>query len=199
MPYPSAETNTSDPLLLIWRVAEHDEQALEILYEKFQKYVLAIARRLLRSDFEAEEVLQDVFLALWRHPPEVHAGLPSLLTWLSVTTRNQCWMRHRRYHRGQPGADTPHDAEHAELLFEKLAEAELRSNLEKEFLLAPQKHRQVLCLTYYEDIGATEIARRLHLPVITVRKRLDAAVALLRRRHSEAIERRSAPFVATRA
>ena len=84
-------------LLLIERIYNHDQIAFEALYLQFHNYVHGIAWRLLHSDCETEEVVQDVFMALWRHPPRLRYGIRSLLAWFTGTTRNQCWMRMRRF------------------------------------------------------------------------------------------------------
>jgi RNA polymerase sigma-70 factor (ECF subfamily) len=174
------ETST-DPLMLVLRIMDHDEIAFERVFRHFRKHVLFMAMKLLRSQCDAEEVLQDVFMALWHRPPALAHGLPSLVAWLTVTTRNQCWMRMRRAQPESPAGEA-RDPGHFEPVLEKLVGAELRSILEREFLRTPQKHRDVLKLTYFGGLGATAIASELNVPVITVRKRLEGAIAHLRRR-----------------
>ncbi len=170
-----------DARKLVLRIIDHDEIAFESLYLRFQKHVLGMAQRLVKSEDEAEEVLQDVFMALWRKPPALLYGLPSLLAWFAVTTRNQCWMRLRRSQYETLAKNTSTRGTYDDPVLERIAEAQLRSTLEKEFLRAPRKHRDVLKLTYYGDMGATEVANTLNLPVFTVRKRLQVAVTNLRR------------------
>jgi RNA polymerase sigma-70 factor (ECF subfamily) len=178
---PAELQTAADARVLVLRIIEHDELAFERVYEQFQKHVFVMALGLLQSEFEAEEVLQDVFMALWRRPPTLPHGLPSLIAWFTVTTRNQCWMRLRRAQHETFPRETFQDPEYLEPVIERMAETELRCTLEREFLRAPQKHREVLTLTYYGDMGATEIANHLSLPVITVRKRLEVAISTLRR------------------
>ena len=168
-------------LALIEGIVNHDQSAFESVYEKFQKYVFAIAKRLLRSEFEAEEVQQDVFLALWLHPPAIQHGFPSLIAWFTATTRKQCLMRLRRSQKPPFSERLSSEPESPERVVDSIVETEKRVRLEKEFLRAPPKHLEVLKLAYYEDMGATEIAHCLGLPVITVRKRLDAATSRLHR------------------
>lgn len=177
----AGDTEGSEARLLVLRIIEHDELAFETVYEKFQKHVFVTAHRLLQSELEAEEVLQDVFMALWRRPPTLTHGLPSLIAWFSATTRNQCWMRLRRSQLEVLSAETCQIAEYFEPVDERIVEGELRCTLEREFLRAPKKHREVLELAYYSDMGATEIANHLRVPVITVRKRLGVAISRLRR------------------
>lgn len=169
-------------IALIERIAKREPEALDLLYARFQKYILAIAQRMVRSESQAEEVLQDVFLALWRCPPNVANGLPSLVAWLTETTRKQCWLRFRRARR-EPIPEEPSDElRYSDPILERAIEAQLRVKLENAFLLMPPKHRQILALTYFDGLGPTEIARRLNLPVITVRKRLGTATKRLHQR-----------------
>ncbi|HYL39158.1 MAG TPA: sigma-70 family RNA polymerase sigma factor [Bryobacteraceae bacterium] len=168
-------------LALIEGIAKRNQSAFEDVYEKFQKYVFVIAKRLLRSEFEAEEVQQDVFLALWLHPPAVQHGFPSLIAWFTATTKKQCLMRIRRSQKPPFSQSLSAEPEYSERVVDRMVETEKRVKLEREFLHAPPKHLEVLKLAYYEDMGATAIAHRLGLPVITVRKRLDAATSRLHR------------------
>ena len=170
--------------VLIERIARHDQSAFEDVYQKFHKYVYVIAKRLLRNDLEAEEVQQDVFLALWLRPPAIQHGLPSLVAWFAATTRKQCLMRIRRSDKPALAQSLAAEPGYPEQVLDKIVETEKRVKLEREFLRAPRKHMEVLQLTYFEDLGATEIATRLGLPVITVRKRLGAATNRLHRHFS---------------
>jgi RNA polymerase sigma-70 factor (ECF subfamily) len=190
----SNRCGSAEAPLLVLRIVEHDEVAFEAVYEKFQKHVFVTAHRLLQSELEAEEVLQDVFMALWRRPPALPHGLPSLIAWFSATTRNQCWMRLRRSQPEIYSAQTCQFPEYFDTVHERIAEGELRSTLEKEFRRAPQKHREILELVYYGGMGPTEIASHLRVPVITVRKRLEVAVSRLRRHLNSAAVTSSSGF-----
>jgi len=166
---------------LINRIVDRDQEAFEILFGKFRNYVFGLARGMLRSESEAEEVLQDVFLGLWLRPPSTRHGVPSLLAWLAVTTKKQCWLRLRRSQHEIQSDRSQRQLEYLEPVVDRIAEMESREKLEKELPFTPKKHLEVLRLAYYDDMGATQIATLLGLPVITVRKRLDAATSRLRR------------------
>jgi RNA polymerase sigma-70 factor (ECF subfamily) len=175
---------SEDVTRLVGQISDGDQSAFERTYENFRGYVFALAQRHVRCEFEAEEVLQDVFLALWNRPPMAQFGLPSLIAWLRVTTRNHCWLRLRRLQPTMVALGSCEELHYSEALNEAIGLAEMRTRLETEFPKAPPKHQEVLELTYYQDMGATEIARHLGVPVITVRKRLEAATARLNRHFS---------------
>ena len=88
---------------LLARIAEGDRKAFAVVMERHLDRVFCLARRVLLSDGDAEEVAQEVFLTLWQKAENWRPGRARLSTWLYRVTLNRC-LNHkarvqRRYHR----------------------------------------------------------------------------------------------------
>ena len=85
---------------LIARICSGDEGAMAALYDRYARVVYAVALRVLTDTGAAEEVLQDVFMQLWRNPRAFDASRGSLMAWLAVITRNRAidHLRKQRTH-----------------------------------------------------------------------------------------------------
>lgn len=168
--------------LLLGRIADGDEAALDALYRGHAAAVLALARRMLRSDADAEDLLHDVFVEAWRSAARFDAARGSARSWLMVRCRTRALDRIRspRHQRrtelsehehaglesGQPSADRWADSQRA---MAGLAH------------LAPP-HRQVIELAYQRGLSSSEIAAALDIPIGTVKSRTAAALRQLRQK-----------------
>ena len=186
-PAPRPEADASDGML-VRRVADGDDGALETLYDRYGRPAFALARRITGDPVFAEEVVQEVFLALWRDPvkydPE-RGGFPS---WLLATThhkavdaiRREETVRRRRVTLADEAAtftsattDLPpvEDAAWSGLRGERVRRA-LGS--------LPEPQREALVLAYYAGYTQREIAERTNTPLGTVKTRMLAGMRRLR-------------------
>src|SRR3954449_10673729 len=81
----NAPSSPAEPLTdaaLLRQVLERRPEALSALYDRYAPALLAVARRILGTPADAEEVLQEVFLHVWNHPGRYDAGRSSVSTWL---------------------------------------------------------------------------------------------------------------------
>src|SRR5580698_10859849 len=94
---PSADPNamTPDPALLT-AIRSGDQDAMAEVYDRYSSVVYAVALRVLQDAGAAEDVLQDVFLQLWRNPDAFDASRGSLAAWLAVISRHRSIDRLRR-------------------------------------------------------------------------------------------------------
>jgi RNA polymerase sigma factor (sigma-70 family) len=187
-PAPRPEADASDGVL-VRRVAAGDHAALEALYDRYGRPAFALARRITGEPVFAEEVVQEVFLALWREPgkydPE-RGGFPS---WLLATThhkavdavRREETVRRRRaqlaaeadWFTSASAADVPP--------VEDAAWAGLRGERVRQALGAlPPAQREALVLAYYAGYTQREIAERTNTPLGTVKTRMLAGMRKLR-------------------
>src|SRR5215467_1673528 len=75
--------------MLVSAIRFGDEQAMAQLYERYSPIVYSVALRVLGNTAAAEDVLQEVFMQLWRSPEMFDASRGSLPGWLAVITRNR--------------------------------------------------------------------------------------------------------------
>src|ERR1700722_18418124 len=84
-PPPSAQ----DDAALLALVQRGDEYAMASLFDRYSKVVYSVALRVLRDPSSAEDVLQEVFMQIWRNPDGFIATRGSLGGWLAVVSRNR--------------------------------------------------------------------------------------------------------------
>jgi RNA polymerase sigma-70 factor (ECF subfamily) len=187
------EVDASDGVL-VRRLADGDHDALEALYDRYVRPSFALARRITGDKVFAEEVVQEVFLALWRDPAKydpLRGGFPS---WLLAAThhkavdavRREQTVRSRRaslaeeadYYTAAPAADLPpvEDAAWAGLRGERVRKA---------LSTLPSPQREALVLAYYAGYTQSEIAERTGAPLGTVKTRMLAGMRRLRQQLDE--------------
>jgi RNA polymerase sigma-70 factor (ECF subfamily) len=160
---------------LVARMAEGDVVALAVLYERHSRAVYAVARSVLRSSQEAEDLTHDVFLEAWRRSDEYSEERGSVRAWLYMRTRSRALDRLKAAGHSLRAAVEPSPRATPTSLVERYR---LRERLSK----MPDILQQVLILGYFEGMTTSEIAERLGVPVGTVKSRTRLALEALRKR-----------------
>ena len=174
------------------RAAAGDAGAFDALVTLFGGRVFSVALRLLQDRGEAEDLAQEVFVALYHHLPEFR-GESRLSTWIYRITKNRALNRlkflKRRQHGAQSDVDDPtvarlvsdpetgDGAERDPL--KKLHGHALSAVLEKHLRELPEEQRSLVILRDLEDLSYEEIAEVTGLPLGTVKSRLHRARAEL--------------------
>ena len=173
------------------RVAAGDRQAFELLMRRHNRRLYRLARASMRDDAEAEDALQEAYLAAYRAIGR-YRGEASLSTWLSRLVLNECLGRLRREKRRDTivpicGSDALDAEEFASMDSTKtpspdeaLARSEIRALLERRLDELPEDFRVVFVLRSVEDLSVEETAQCLGIPEATVRSRHFRARSLLR-------------------
>lgn len=138
-----------------------------------QGMVHAIAWHFLRDRAGAEDVAQDVFLALYAHRRDI-TSQRHLLFWLRQTASRKCLDRRRRPSPEPLEAEPPAPADPP-------ADPWQRDRLRRLMTLLPAKPRMVLLLRYQQELAIEEIAAMLRMPPATVKSHLRRGLAQLRR------------------
>ncbi len=172
---------------LLNRIAQRDDQAAKVLYERHHGYVRHFARQHLRDDAQIEEVVQDVFISIFRKPLAFQ-GESRLSTYLCTIARRRVMDIHRsRYAHPEMEAineehleNTPSDSPEADVettVARRQAGHALQGCLEK----LPMVQREAFFWAHVEECTDTEVAQRLQVAVGTVKSRLHAARQALKR------------------
>lgn len=165
------------------------EDALRILFERHGPSVKALAWRMLDSREEAEEVLQDAFMRLYRHAERFEPDRASLRTWLFAVTRNLATSRLRK--RGARPKKLASVDLHAPPLQATVGAPDdpLPGILVKDALgHLEQDERELLDGAFYLGFSHAELAEAHGLPLGTVKSRVRRALIKLRRLLEEGIE-----------
>ena len=174
---------------LLARVERLDEAALAALYDRYRILACTIALRITGDHAVAEEVLQDVFLSVWRTAGGFQpAG--SVAAWLTGiarhraidATRGATFRARGSEHGLEPALELPADDHPEEQAARRLAGEQVRAALGQ---LSPAQ-REAIELAYYGGMSQSEIAARLRAPIGTVKTRLRLGLTHLRRALGEA-------------
>jgi RNA polymerase sigma-70 factor, ECF subfamily len=162
--------------LLVVRCQAGDDDAFEELVARYHPRLRYYLRRLLPGEDEVDDVLQEVWLAVFRALPRL-ADPSAFVAWLYRIARNKSaiqWRRQpdRSLEAGEVVEDASHDNE-----FGADDAQEIHAALGR---LAPD-HREVLVLRFLEDMPYEQIAKVTGCPLGTVRSRLHYAKSALRR------------------
>jgi RNA polymerase sigma-70 factor (ECF subfamily) len=174
--------NTRDDAALIARLRAGDENAMADLYDRYSGVVYGVALRVLRDTTAAEDLLQEVFLQLWRRPQSFNADRGRLAPWLAVIARNRAIDVLRKRPLEDDISELPIatgvDLEDAAV--ERLAVDKVRTVLAG----LPPEQRKALEMAFFEGMTHTEIAAKTGEPLGTVKTRIRSALLALRKAFS---------------
>ena len=167
---------------LVRRLKARDEAALAELYDLLAPWILGLAFRILRDEDEAEQVVGEVFVQVWRHVDQHDARRGPLVPWILSIARNRALDALRRRDRWWRKADRWHQAQQVEPGDVEPASHEasvpgwpLHREVHAALAALPDELRRVVLLAYFEGLTHSEIARRLNQPLGTVKTRLRIA------------------------
>jgi RNA polymerase sigma-70 factor, ECF subfamily len=176
-----------DPKLVV-RVAKGDHQALSQLYDQSSTVLFSLALRILGSREEAADVLQEIYLDIWKKAVRYDIGRGTPIAWLITLTRSRAVDRLRARGSRAPRQMNPSPA-HAETSqagdqpsrpFNSPADQDLRNRIHEAWANLPQVQRRVIELAYYEGLSNTEIAAQIDQPVETVKAGIALGLSQLR-------------------
>lgn len=169
-------TKTPDGVL-VRRMAAGDRQALAALYGRYSTTLLGVAIRIIGHRGEAEDLVHDIFLEVWRKADRWRAERGTVRTWLLLRLRSRALDRLRspRLARGVSLDEGLPDYAEVTVAPDDPSLAADRRRVREAVASLPPEHRAVLTLAAFEGRSASEIARRLDLPLGTVKSRILAA------------------------
>jgi RNA polymerase sigma-70 factor, ECF subfamily len=170
---------TEEDVQLLDRVRRGDEQAMASLYDRYSKVVYSVALRVLRDPASAEDILQDVFLALWRRPETFVASRGSLGGWLAVVARNRSIDTLRRRRPSEQVEEV-----YLASPFDLANEAERNTMMQRAraiIMRLPLDQRKTLEMAYFDGLTHSEIAEITGDPLGTVKTRIRSALLSLRK------------------
>ena len=167
---------------LLHAVARGDEAALASLYDRYRLILFGLILRILHSRPEAEDILQDVFIQVWKTAGNYDESRGRPFTWLVTLARSRAIDRLRALGSRQRVADESVQAapESVSDAATDALQSEQRGVVRAALRELPAEQREALVLAYFEGLTQTEIAARLNAPLGTVKTRMRSGMIKLR-------------------
>ncbi len=166
---PSPATSLVTDGTLLQALQNQQMSALEMLYHRYGGVVYGMALKVLKTPHEAEDLAQEIFLALWHHPP--NPDHPHLARYLVAMTRSRAIdkLRSRQRHfnllqRWQQVAPLETAS-----LYDQAVLTERAQQVRLALAELPEEHRQVIEMAYDQGLSQSEISNQLHAPLGTVK------------------------------
>jgi RNA polymerase sigma-70 factor (ECF subfamily) len=179
------------------RVRAGDRDAIDDLYQRFRRPAYALARRILGDDGLAEDVLQDVFVTVWRDPSAFDRARGSVASWLLAMVHHKAVdaVRREESHRRRQGRaqdDLVLSAPTAARDVEDDAVGRVESERVRVALgVLPSLQREALTLAYYGGYTQREVAALTGAPLGTVKTRMLAGMRKLKEELGDRVGGRS--------
>jgi RNA polymerase sigma-70 factor (ECF subfamily) len=151
----SEDTDIADGPLLT-RAGRGDVVAFRALIDRHLTSILAIARRMLKDDAEAEDVAQEAMLRLWRTASTLELGGGGVRPWLRRVVSNLCIDRLRAGQRTEVTDAVP-EQEVPPRQLQALGDAELSARVDTALKALPERQRLALTLFHYEGLSQGEV------------------------------------------
>jgi len=177
---------SADPInavYLVRQVARQDREAFSRLYDRFSSLVFTLAMRMLKVRSDAEDLLQEVFVQVWRQGSNYNEDRGSPEAWIINIARSRAIDKIRAIRRMEKSfvlTDDPARAESSANVEASAAESEARLAMDSALANLPEAQRKVLELAYFDGLTQTEIAERLAEPLGTVKTRMRSGIQRLR-------------------
>ncbi len=173
------EIGAVDETTMLTRIGQRDENAMEAVFRRYSGPVYSVALRVLRDSGQAEDILQEVFLQLWRKPAAFVQNRGSLGAWLVVIARNRAIdvLRRRKPSDSVDDVALTSPINVADEAERNIAMQRVRSVIAN----LPEEQRRTLDLAYFEGLSHSEIASRTGDPLGTVKTRIRQALITLRK------------------
>jgi RNA polymerase sigma-70 factor (ECF subfamily) len=180
---------------LLQRIAAHDTAALAELYDRHSRLLFGLILRIVRDRGEAEEILQEVFLRMWKRAETYDALVGGPLPWIVRVARN-CAIDRLRARRLRAAVETPAIAAAAteavpatniQTPEAAVLGAERRQSLASALAGLPAEQRRLIEAAFFEGYTHSELAQRFGLPLGTVKTRIRVGMIAMRQRLEHAV------------
>lgn len=179
----AVSTEGARSIQLIQQVAKQDREAFGQLYDTFSSLVFTLAMRMLKVRSDAEDLLQEVFLQIWRQAGNYSQERGSPEAWIINIARSRAIDKIRSSRRMDKSfvlTEDPAAAESNSGVESSAAASEMRLTVNSALANLPDAQRRVLELAYFDGLTQSEIAARLSEPLGTVKTRMRSGIQRLR-------------------
>jgi RNA polymerase sigma-70 factor (ECF subfamily) len=170
---------------LVRRLVEGQLEALDALHERYTPALTSLAARQL-GRAAAQDIVQDVFVSVWRHAQSFDPRRGTFRAWVAQITRRRIINEVRR-RRSRPQAEADPDdtllakvSDEAPDISDQLAADERRSAVRGALEVLPRSQREAIVLAFLDEFTHAEVARTLRIPLGTTKTRIRSGLLKLR-------------------
>lgn len=182
-------TSASDIELITAISHDRSEKALEELYRRYRPMLRTVIHRVMNTDADCDDVLQDVFIQVWNQASAYSSEKGHLLGWLITMARRRALDRVRqkcaymnatdRYEKSVERSKP--DLRESSVVDQEVQRNELRGCMAKLMQALPEAQRQAVRLSFYQGLSQREISSYLSVPLGTVKTRIELGMRKLGR------------------
>lgn len=177
----SVSSDRGELAAIVRAIAGGDRKAMATLYQRTSSKLFGICVRLLGSEAEAEDVLQDVYVTVWGKAGTFDAAKASPITWLSVLARNRSIDRLRKRRIKFEDVDAAKDiADTDPSAFDLAAQAEDRGRLSDCLDELDERPRQMIRAAFIDGATYSELAKTESVPLGTMKSWIRRGLKNLR-------------------
>lgn len=183
-----------DSTALVQRIANQEHAAFSAFYDRYSPMVYSLVLRMLRSSSDADDVLQDVFMQVWRTAASYSPSRGAPEAWLINIGHSRAIDRLRSKRRMEERLILTADPESMasrDNLEDSAAETESRLTVNSVLSELPEPQRRVLELAYFDGLSQSEIAAKLRAPLGTVKTWMRAGLKRLKEMAAKTWQRES--------
>ncbi|MBU0438874.1 RNA polymerase sigma factor [Staphylococcus succinus] len=158
-------------------VETNDSKSLEILYDRYESLLFNLAYKITQDVQSSEEVLQDVFMKIWKQKAIFNPEKGKLSTWLITLCRNRAIDAIRKKKNIESQFDEDFQGIQTNSLPEyDLLNKETSEEINKRITFLNTDQQKIISLFYYKGLSQQEIANKLDIPLGTVKSRLRLSI-----------------------
>ena len=185
LPQPEQSAPLEDAALM-HAIAGRDPEALSALYDRYSGILKALVIRVIHDEAEADDLLQEIFMQIWRQASNYSQKKGQALGWIVTLTRRRAIDRLRKrqaYHRvtERLELETEHqpDAWLHNRIDDDILQDDLRQFLRQRIEALPALQRQAIDLAFFKGMSQREIALYTNTPLGTIKTRLELGLRKL--------------------
>ena len=177
----------ADDTYLIQLIAQAQSEALDELYDRYNRLVFSVAFAIVGDRSVSEEITLDVFVQVWKHAATYQPDRAKVSTWLIAITRHHA-IDILRWQKSRPDAESLNwdglsvqDGPAAHNLEEHLELSIQRQQVREALDQLPEDQRKTLILAYFKGHTQSEISKALQQPLGTIKTRIRLGMQKLRK------------------
>jgi RNA polymerase sigma-70 factor (ECF subfamily) len=181
-PAPTLDDRRAEEAALLLRIGDKDERAIEALYERYSGPLFSLAFQVTRADRFAQEVVQEVFVAVWKDAGRFDPSRGALSSWLFSLARHKAIdLVRKEANVRKHTADVDLELREADDDVDEEAWLRVRRDaVHAAITKLPEAQRAALQMAFFGGLTHVEVAEELGIPLGTAKTRIRTALLKLR-------------------